>query len=187
MSIALAPGQTVVETGRLRLLAMSDASDQDAAMMLRLLNDPGFIRHIADRGVRTLEEARGYLRNGALRGYAEQGYAMYAVQVKATGALAGNCGLVRREGLEGPDLGYALLPEFCGQGYALEAARGVLKDARDRLGLDQVFAIVNPDNAASISLLQKLRFAFERMTQLPGVEREVKLFRYPIRSVEAQS
>jgi [ribosomal protein S5]-alanine N-acetyltransferase len=186
MSSALMPGQLVAETGRLRLLAMSDACDEDAEMMLRLLNDPAFIRNIADRGVRTLEEARDYLRNGALRSYVEHGFAMYAVQLKATGERIGNCGLVRREGLEGPDLGYALLPGFCGHGYAKEAAQAVLADARDRLGLDQMLAIVNPDNAPSIGLLQKLGFAFERMIALPHVDRAVKLFRYPALSVEAQ-
>jgi RimJ/RimL family protein N-acetyltransferase len=187
MSFALMPGQRVAETERLRLLAMSDASDEDVAMMQRLLNDPAFIRNIADRGVRTLEEARDYLRKGALPSYAEHGFAMYAVQLKATGQRIGNCGLVRREGLEGPDLGYALLPEFCGQGYAQEAAQAVLADARDRLGLEQVLAIVNPDNTPSIRLLQKLGFAFERMVALPQIEHAVKLFRHSPFAVEAQS
>lgn len=185
MSTALMPGRTVVETERLRLHAMSPDSDADAAMMLRLLNEPSFIQHIADRGVRTLEQAREYVRNGACRSYAAHGYGMYAVQVKAGGALIGNCGLVRREGLEGPDLGYALLPEFCGHGYALEAARGVLRDARSRLGLREVLAIVNPDNAASIALLQKLGFASERMIALPHIEHEVRLFRHSVAAVEA--
>lgn len=186
MSVAVTPGQVVIETDRLRLRAMSDDNEADVSMMLDLLNDPSFIRNIADRGVRTPDQARAYLREGALRSYALHGYAMYAVQVKATGALAGNCGLVRREGLDGPDLGYALLPAFCGHGYALEAARGVLRDARERLGLDTLLAIVNPDNAASIALLRKLRFTFDTMIELPHVDREVKLFRCPLASLDAQ-
>jgi ribosomal-protein-alanine N-acetyltransferase len=185
LSVALTPGQTVVETERLRLRAMSDTSDEDTAMMLRLLNDPAFIHNIADRGVRTLQQARDYLRNGALRSYAEHGFAMYAVQIKATGELAGNCGLVRREGLDAPDLGYALLPEFCGQGYAREAARAVLGDARQRLGYAELLAIVNPDNTASIRVLQDLGFGFERIIALPHVRCEVKLFRHSTQSQRA--
>lgn len=118
MSPTLHPGQVVVETARLRLHAMSDADDDDAALMLALLNDAAFIRHIADRGVRTLDQARAYLRTGALRSYSENGFGMYAVRRKDTGALIGNCGLVLRDGLEGPDLGYALLPAHAGQGFA---------------------------------------------------------------------
>ncbi len=176
MTAPLSPGRVVAETARLRLYAMSDGSDADAALMLELLNDPAFIRNIADRGVRSLEQASDYLRDGALRSYAEHGFGMYAIQKKDTGTLIGNCGLVRREGLDGPDLGYALLPDHCGQGYAREAAQAVIADARTRLGITRLRAIVNPDNAASIGLLQKLGFEFERMIVLPHVEHALDLF-----------
>ncbi len=155
---------------------MSDRDDADAALVLALLNDPAFIRNIADRGVRTLEQARDYLRGGALRSYAQHGFGMYAIRRKDTGVLIGNCGLVRRDGLYGPDLGYALLPAHVGQGFAREAARAVIADAGSRLGIACLHAIVNPDNAASIGLLQKLGFEFDRMIVLPAIEHAVHLF-----------
>lgn len=176
MTVAIAPGQLIAETSRLRLHAMADRDDADVALMLSLLNDPAFIRNIADRGVRTLEQARGYLRDGALRSYAQHGFGMYAIRRKDTGALIGNCGLVRRDGLDGPDLGYALLPAHAGQGFALEAARAVIADAGSRLCIDRLHAIVNPDNVASIGLLQKLGFEFDRMIVLPAIEHAVDLF-----------
>ena len=160
--------------------AMSDRNDDDAALMLALLNDPGFIRHIADRGVRTLDQASAYLRDGALRSYAEHGFGMYAVRRKDTGALIGNCGLVRREGLDGPDLGYALLPMHVGQGFAHEAAQAVIADAATRLRLGRLQAIVNPDNVASIGLLQKLGFEFDKMIVLPHIEHSLDLFHLPL-------
>lgn len=180
MSLPLLPGQVVAETARLRLHAMSDTDEGDAALMLALLNDPAFIRHIADRGVRTLDEARAYLRNGAVRSYAENGFGMYAVRRNDTGELIGNCGLVLREGLEGPDLGYALLPAHAGRGYAREAASAVIADAAARLGLARLQAIVNPDNVASIGLLRKLGFGFDRMIVLPAIEHPVDLFHLPL-------
>ena len=176
MSLPLPPGQIIAETPRLRLRAMSDHDDADVALMLALLNDGAFIRHIADRGVRTLDQARDYLRNGALRSYAQHGFGMYAIQRKDTGELIGNGGLVSREGLEGPDLGYALLPAHVGQGFAHEAARAVIADAAGRLGITCLRAIVNPDNAASIGLLQKLGFEFDRMVVLPHVAHALDLF-----------
>lgn len=176
MTAAVSPGQPIAETARLRLHAMSDRDDGDAALMLALLNDPAFIRHIADRGVRTLEQARDYLRAGALRSYADHGFGMYAIRRKDSGALIGNCGLVRREGLDGPDLGYALLPDHAGHGFAHEAARAVIADARTRLGITCLRAIVNPDNGASIGLLQKLGFEFDRMIVLPHIAHAIDLF-----------
>lgn len=175
-AVPLAPGALVAETPRLRLRAMVDERADDAALMLTLLNEPSFIQHIADRGVRTLDQASEYLRRGALRSYSEHGLGMYAIERKDTGELIGNAGLVRREGLDGPDIGYALLPAHVGQGLAEEAARAVMADAKQRLHLHRLLAIVNPDNTASIRLLQKLGFVFERMTTLPHVDREVGLY-----------
>ena len=164
----------LIETGRLRLFEMSADSAADAAFMLRVLNDPGFIRYIADRGIRTLEQAHAYLRERIVPNYAH-GHGMLRVELKGSGEAIGNCGLVRREGLDGPDIGYAFLPEHAGQGYAREAAQGVVDFAR-RQGHKRLLAIVNPDNAASIRLLQHLRFGFERMATLPWIGHDVKLF-----------
>ena len=164
----------LVETERLRLFEMSAESATDAAFMLRVLNDPGFIRYIADRGVRTLEQAHAYLRERIVPNY-PHGHGMLRVELKSSGESIGNCGLVRREGLDGPDIGYAFLPEYAGQGYAREAAQGVVDFAR-RQGHKRLFAIVDPGNAASIRLLQHLRFGFERMASLPGIGHDVKLF-----------
>ena len=164
----------LIETERLRLFEMSADSAADAAFMQRVLNDPGFIRYIADRGVRTLEQAHVYLRERIVPNYAH-GHGMLRVELKTSGDAIGNCGLVRREGLDGPDIGYAFLPEYAGHGYAREAAQGVVDFAR-RQGHKRLFAIVNPDNAASINLLQHLRFGFERMATLPGIGHDVKLF-----------
>ena len=103
-------------------------------------------------------------------------YHVYVIERTDTGALIGNCGLIRREGLDGPDLGYALLPGHAGHGFAHEAARAVIADASDRLGITCLRAIVNPDNAPSIGLLQKLGFEFDKMIVLPHVAHPLDLF-----------
>jgi RimJ/RimL family protein N-acetyltransferase len=166
----------VIETERLRLFALSDESASDAQFMLRLLNDAAFIRNINDRGVRTLQEAAAYLHERIVPAYAERGFGMFGVETKNGGICIGTCGLLRREGLDGPDIGYAFLPEYTGCGYAREAARGVVQHVRDTLGPGCLYAIVNPDNAASIRLLQHLRFAFAKMIRLPGIDHDLRLF-----------
>lgn len=165
----------VIETARLRLRHLR-ADDHDAAAMLELLNEPGFHRFIGDRGVRTLAQARDYLRKGPLASYAQHGHGMYAIERRSDGAWLGNAGLVRRDGLPHADIGYALLQRHTGQGYALEAARAVLEHARTRPGLERLCAIVAPGNARSVALLEALGFRADGTVRLPGKDETLLLF-----------
>lgn len=142
-------------TARLRVRHFTE---QDAPFILRLLNEPTFIAHIADRGVRTLADAERYLREGPMASYAAHGHGLNCVEDLATGAAVGMCGVLRRATLDLPDLGYALLPEHAGQGLAFEAATAVMAHARDALGMRALLAIVNTTNPRSIALLERLGF-----------------------------
>ena len=167
---------TVLETERLRLRKLSADSDGDAAFIMRLLNEPSFLRNIGDKGVRDLEGARRYITEGPAASYERHGFGLYLVELKGTGEPAGICGLVRREELDGPDIGYALAPEFWSKGYASEAAASVLEFARETLGLRRLAAVVNPDNLASIRLLERLGFRSQRTVTLSKGGAEVRLF-----------
>ncbi|HEX7956214.1 MAG TPA: GNAT family N-acetyltransferase [Pyrinomonadaceae bacterium] len=163
----------VIETERLNL---READEGDAPFVLELLNDPDFVRHVADRGVRTLEGARRYIAERFVAGYRQNGFGMWLVVPKGSGAPAGMCGLVRREGLDGVDIGYAFLPPFRGKGYASESAAAVLAYARDVLGLRRLLAITSPDNFVSGRVLEKLGMRFEGMHGLAPGEPEVRLY-----------
>ncbi len=163
----------VLATNRLRLRKLKLA---DAGFILRLLNEPSFIAHIGDKGVRTLADARAYILQGPVASYAEFGFGLWLVETKANGVATGLCGLLQRATLADVDIGYAFLPEFWGCGYALEAATGVLTLARDTLGLQRVVAVTSVDNQSSIRLLEKIGFQFERMISLADGEPEIKLF-----------
>jgi RimJ/RimL family protein N-acetyltransferase len=143
----------------------------DAPFILRLLNEPSFIEHIADKGVRTLAQAEDYLLQGPLASYATHGHGLWMVQHREGGAPMGMCGLIKRDTLHHVDLGYAFVPEFWGQGYAREAAAACLVYGRDTLELKRLLAIVSPGNASSIRLLEALDFlATGRMEMAPGDE-----------------
>ena len=157
-------------------LIMDELGMEDAQFLLQSLNDEAFIKHIGDRGVRTLPEAEQYLINRVVPSYAENGFGMYAVRLKATGEALGMCGLVNRPGLDDIDLGYSFLPGARGRGYALEAAREILNWATGDLGIKRLVAIVSPDNRASIVLLEKLGMQFETMIQLPEDEQKICLY-----------
>lgn len=163
----------IVATERLTLRRFVE---DDAAFMLTLLNDAAFLHYIGDRGVRTLDAARTYLRDGSIAAYERLGYGMYMVERRSDGAALGICGLVKRDTLDHADLGFAFLPEFRGGGYAIESARAVLDHARDDCGIERLLAIVSPENAPSIRLLERLGFEFERATRMAPEAPEVRLF-----------
>jgi RimJ/RimL family protein N-acetyltransferase len=163
----------VIETERLKLREMSEV---DAAFMLEILNDPGFVRYVGDRGVRTIEEAARYISERFVESYRRNGFGLWLVETKDEGAPAGICGLLNRGTLPGVEVGYAFLPPFRSKGYAFEAASAATAYARDVLDLPRLYAVVNPDNAVSIRVLEKLGLRFERMVRLSGEESDVKLF-----------
>ena len=164
---------TVVETARL-LLRRLEAGD--APFILELLNDPDWLRYIGDRNVRSLDDARRYLESGPLAMYRRLGFGLYGVELKDTGALIGMCGLIKRDMLEDVDIGFALLPEFRGRGFAGEAAGAVLEHGRTALGMKRIVAILSPDNRDSARLLERLGFAFERTFESPDNSEQLHLF-----------
>lgn len=150
----------VLETERLiiRWLNMDDAN-----FILELLNSPGWLQFIGDRGIRTAEEARDYIVNGPMSMYTRLRFGLYAVELKESLTLIGICGLIKRESLEDVDLGYAFLPGFWGKGYAYEAAKADVLYGKETLILNRLVAITTSDNHSSAKLLQKIGFQFERM------------------------
>jgi len=164
---------SLIETERLTLRKLSV---EDAPFILRLVNEPSFLQFIGDKGVRNLEDARQYILNGPVASYAQNGFGLFLVQLKTNQAPLGMCGLLKRETLEDVDIGFAFLPEFWDQGYAFEAAAGVLSYAKDVLKLPRIVAITNKDNDASGKLLEKLGFHFNRLIKLSDDKAELKLF-----------
>lgn len=171
----------IIETERLGLHALDSESTDDVAFMHRLLNESSFIHNIGDRGVRSLDDARAYLLKGPISSYLANGFGLYRIEVKKSGETAGICGLVKRATLDDPDLGYALLPECCGKGYAVEAAAATLENGHRVLGLPRILAITRPDNVASLRVLETLDFQFEGMVQWPPDDLPLKLFAHESR------
>lgn len=162
----------ILDTARLRLRTLTL---DDAAIYLQVLNTPLFINWIGDRQIRTEAQAREALAVGPLTMQSMRGFSLYLVERKDDGAAIGMCGLIKRETLHDVDLGYAYLPEFAGQGYASEAAAGVLAHARS-LGLKRVVAITSPGNAASDAVLRRVGMRFEKMVKLTAEDTGTQLF-----------
>lgn len=168
------PQGPALDTERLELRWLTA---DDAPLMLAVWNDPAFIRHVGDRGVRTRAQARAAIEAGPLRLYADYGFGPFRMRLREDRVDVGICGLFRREGLDEADIGFAILPDYCGRGFGYEASVAVLDHARDALGLSSVTAIVSPRNQASIGLLEKLGMHYERPFRMPGEDHDVSLYR----------
>jgi len=159
-------------------LVLRPFTTDDAPFVLTLLNEPSFLRFIGDKKVRNLEDARQYLLNGPIASYNVHNFGILRVELKDSQIPIGMCGLLKRDELPDPDIGFAFLPDYWRQGFAFEAATAIMKDARERLKLTTVLAIVNPGNEASIKLVQRLGLRFER------IKGDVKLYALPHQPVE---
>lgn len=163
----------LLTTERLRIRPFSLGDD---SFILKLLNTPGWLANIGDRKVYTADDAQKYLLKGPLKSYHDFGFGLNCVELLTTREPIGMCGLIRREGLDKVDLGFAFLPEYHGQGFAFEAADEVLRYAFHSLKLSQVVAITLPSNLPCISVLKKLGMEQNGQVQLPAGKEKLDLF-----------
>ncbi|AQG78821.1 GNAT family N-acetyltransferase [Spirosoma montaniterrae] len=147
----------ILQTDRLTIRQLTT---DDTAFIIELVNSPGWLQFIGDRHIHTPEQARYYLENGPIVSYAQRGYGLYGVGIKPGSTLIGMCGLIKRDTLPQPDIGFAFLPDYIGKGFAFEAARAVRTYAHEQLGLSVLYAIVLPQNKSSIRLLERIGLAY---------------------------
>jgi RimJ/RimL family protein N-acetyltransferase len=163
----------ILETDRLRL---REFNNEDTAFIISLLNSEGWLKFIGDRNVRTPDQARAYLENGPLKSYLANGYGLSLVERKEDNKPIGMCGILNRDTLENPDVGFAFLPEFNGNGYALEIVTATMAFAKEKLNIPKVLAITLPNNARSISLLKKIGFTFKKTIRSPDGTQNLSLY-----------
>ncbi|MES2849338.1 MAG: GNAT family N-acetyltransferase [Bacteroidota bacterium] len=147
-----------LQTERLQLRQFTQ---NDTQFIIELLNTEGWIKNIGDRNIKTEEQARQYLINGPIKSYADNGFGLSLVTLKDATPVA-MCGLIKRESLPQPDIGYAFLPAYEGKGYAYEIASAVLQYAFTVLKQEKILAITLPENTNSVKLLLKLGMQFEK-------------------------
>jgi len=125
--------------------------------------------------VRTLDDARRYIEQGPMRSQARFGFGLLCVELKETGERIGLCGLLKRNWLADPDIGFAFLPRFWSRGYAFESASAVIAWGRAERNVTRVVAIAAPANRGSARVLEKLGLRFERVVHSPEGQ-ESRLF-----------
>jgi RimJ/RimL family protein N-acetyltransferase len=105
-----------------------------------------------------------------LDSYQKNGYGKYALIHRQSRRLIGYCGIAVEE-IEGKsenELGYRIDSDFWGQGLATEAAKACLEYAFDKFKFDDVLGIVEPENQASIKVLEKVGMEFVKESTWRG-------------------
>ena len=166
----------VLETERTRLRWLIPA---DAPFIQELVNQPSWLQNIGERNVHDLAGAEAYIANGPVASYAKHGFGLWCVERKEDGGPIGLCGLLQRDYLDAPDIGYAFLERFQGQGYASEVTAATMRLAREELGSRRIYASVVPSNGASIRVLEKLGMTYLRPLEREGETEVVSLYGTP--------
>ncbi|MBT1705674.1 GNAT family N-acetyltransferase [Chryseosolibacter indicus] len=163
----------ILKTERLLLRKLTTG---DSDFIIRLVNTEGWIKYIGDRNIKTHEQALTYLNNGPIKSYHENGFGLWLVELKDDHIPIGICGILKRKELEHADIGFAFLPEFTGNGYALEISKAVLRYTRETFKLETISAITLPNNKNSIRLLEKLGMQFVKELSFPNQEDMLLLY-----------
>ncbi len=150
----------VLETERLILRRFEP---EDLLPLYALYRDPEMRRYFPD-GTRTLEETREELEWFARGHPRHPELGLWATVERATGAFLGRCGLLpwSIDGVPEVELAYLIDKTRWGEGFATEAARGIVRYARDTLGLRRLICLITHGNEASVRVAKKVGMAFER-------------------------
>lgn len=154
-------------------LLLKPTFEEDAGLIFELFNSPKWLQNVGDRKIRSVQDAEHYIREKMLPQLKRLGYSSYTIIRKTDLQKIGSCGLIDREGLEGIDIGYAILTEFEGKGYAFEAAQQLKVAAFQEFGIKVLNAITAKDNFASQKLLEKLGLSLKGVVKLPNEEEEL--------------
>lgn len=96
-----------------------------------------------------------------------EGFSMFSVVERNTGRWIGRIGPWRPRGWPGTEVGWGLLQDAQGRGYATEAAAASINWAFDNLGWDEVVHIIAPDNSPSQEVARRLGSALRGPTRMP--------------------
>ncbi|RNC80036.1 MAG: N-acetyltransferase [Balneola sp.] len=173
-----------METERLKLRLINE---EDANFLFRLMNTEKWHLNIGDRNITSDERAREYMNSRMSPVLEEKGFINHVMIEKKSGDPVGTCSIHDRNGVDGLDIGYALLSEFEGLGYATEGALMMVKVAFERFEQEEISAITTDNNTVSCKVLDRLGFRHQSYIKLPDGNEELKLYTLGRKEFEERS
>ncbi|WP_397451778.1 GNAT family N-acetyltransferase [Pseudomonas sp. NA-150] len=139
-------------------LLIRELTAQDVSALAAILGDAQVMRHSVG-GVLSAKATREFIA-GCVFSYQANDFGPWAVIEKSSSTFIGFCGLNAElvEGAEEVEIGYRFARPFWGRGFATEAARATRDYAFGVIGIDSLIAIVEPENIASVNVIEKLGF-----------------------------
>jgi [ribosomal protein S5]-alanine N-acetyltransferase len=135
-------------------LTLQPLSHKDEALILELLNTAGWLQFIGNRNINKLEDAGKYIER--ITGNSSIQY--WTVKLRSTATALGLVTCIQRDYLDHPDIGFAFLPQYNGNGYAFEAAETILQFLLTQYPV--ILATTMLENTHSIQLLKKLGLSY---------------------------
>jgi RimJ/RimL family protein N-acetyltransferase len=157
-------------------LVLREFTEEDDLFIIELVNTEDWLKYIGDKNIKTRQQAKEYLVKGPIKSYQENGYGLFLVELKDSKIPIGMCGIINRPTLENPDIGFAFLPQYVGQGFGYEIAQSTINYAQNELRINKVLAITIPENLASIKLLTKLGLKFQKSIKFSNDSAELMLY-----------
>lgn len=144
-----------IPTLRTERLLLRGFRETDLDAFAAIGADPEVMRYLGDG--RTFGRDDAWRQMAMFLGHwALRGFGPWAVEERSTGAYVGRVGLYCPEGWPGPEVGWVLARAHWGKGFALEAARAALDHAFRVLGWSRAISVIQPDNARSIRVAERL-------------------------------
>ena len=157
-------------------------SAQDVEPFAAICSDPEVMRHIGTGATLSAAQA-GASIDRFERAWDENGYGLFAVDLRESGRMIGFAGLSQPDFLPeimpAVELGWRFARESWGNGYATEAARAALEFALGDRGIEAIVSIFQRENRASAGIVRKLGMRFDRETRDPTCGRAVEVHRTP--------
>lgn len=154
----------IAETKRLLIREMAEADLEDLYQLYANKEVTRFIEDLYPNKEDELKYIKDYIKNI----YAYYGFGMWLLIDLYTGELIGRAGLSYRPGYDEAELGYVIGKQYWRKAYAIEACLKILELGRDIYELRRVQAFTQPENIASISLLEKMNFKYQEDVILDG-------------------
>jgi RimJ/RimL family protein N-acetyltransferase len=158
-------------------LILQPTSEDDAEFIFELVNTPKWLANIGDRNVKSVADAKAYIKDRMTPQLEKLGFGNYTLIRKLDNIKIGTCGLYDREGMEGIDLGFALLPDYENMGFGFESASKLKNIGIKEFNIKRISAITTKENRASQKLIEKIGLKFFKTVRIPNDKKELLLYR----------
>lgn len=160
-------------------LVIQKISTEDAPFFFKLFNSEGWIKNIGNKNIKDLEAVKKHIEDKYLVQYNKYPFGACTVRLK-DGTTIGTCGIYVRPYLDIPDVGFAFLEEYTGNGYAYESSKALMDFVKSTYGIRQFSGITVPENKASIRLLEKLGLKAIKEITAPNDQTPLIYFESPL-------